>query len=111
LTSRSAVGNVSSARCLASPQCIRLALVGCGLMTGYSEIESLQWNGRILGSRVADGESEGFDAPDEADGPGFLGGEAGVPDGENLRTLIDAFETFLGLRNRFNRRDPELFRR
>src|SRR5260370_13330083 len=55
--------------------------------------------------------SERFDAPDEAEGPGFLGSEAGVPDGENLRALIDAFETFLGFGNRFNWRDPELFGR
>src|SRR5260370_1931206 len=54
--------------------------------------------------------SERFDAPDEADGPGLLGGEAGVPDGENLRALIDALETFLGFGNRFNWRDPELLR-
>src|SRR5216684_2196924 len=55
--------------------------------------------------------SEGFDAPDEAEGPGFLGGKAGVPDGENLRALIDALETFLGFGDRFNGRDPELFGR
>ena len=55
--------------------------------------------------------SERFDAPDEADGPGLLGGEAGVPDGENLRALIDALETFLGFGDRFNGRDPELFGR
>src|SRR5260370_41415452 len=56
-------------------------------------------------------ELKGFDAPDEAEGPGLLGGEAGVPDGENLRTLIDTLETFLGFGNRFNGRDPELFGR
>src|SRR5258708_4826618 len=66
---------------------------------------------RILGIYIGNGESEGFDAPDEAEGPGFLGGKAGVPDGENLRTLIDALETLLGFGNRFNGRDPELLGR
>src|SRR5260370_21177001 len=66
---------------------------------------------RILGIYIGNGESQGFDAPDEAEGPGFLGGKAGVPDGENLRTLIDALETLLGFGNRFNGRDPELLGR
>ena len=57
--------------------------------------------------RVGDGESKGFDAPDEAGGPGLLGGEGRVPDGEDLGTLVDALEAFLGLGDRFDRRDPE----
>src|SRR5216683_7468047 len=64
---------------------------------------------RPLGSRVGDGESEGFDAPDEAGGPGFLGGERGAPEGEDLRALVDALETFLGFGNGFDGGDPEFF--
>src|SRR6266700_502480 len=56
-----------------------------------------------------DANSEGFDAPDEAGGPGFLGGERGAPEGENLRALVDAFETFLGFGDRFDRRNPKIF--
>jgi hypothetical protein len=54
------------------------------------------------------GELKGFDAPDEAGGPVFLSGEAGAPDGENLGTLVDAFEAFFGLGDGFNGSDPEL---
>ena len=36
-----------------------------------------------------------------------MGGEVWAGDGENLRALIDAFETFLGFRNSFNWGDPE----
>src|SRR6267143_4080541 len=54
------------------------------------------------------GESEGFDTPDEAGGPGLLDGEAGAPEGKNLRALVDALETSLGFRNRFDRGNPEL---
>ena len=53
---------------------------------------------------------ERLEAPDKAGGPGFLRGEVGAPDGKNLRTLVDAFETFLGLGNRLNRRNPKHFR-
>src|SRR6266446_3987089 len=61
-----------------------------------------EWNGcRSL---------ERLEAPDKAGGPGFLRGEVGTPDGENLGALVDAFETFLGLGNRLNRRNPKLFR-
>src|SRR5260370_28894966 len=52
--------------------------------------------------------SEGFDAPDEAGGPGFLGGERRAPKGENLRALVDALEAFLGFGDRFDRRNPEI---
>ena len=52
---------------------------------------------------------ESFDAPDEAGGPGFLGVEGGAPEGENLGALVDAFETFFGFGNSFNRGDPEFF--
>src|SRR5207302_7759741 len=69
---------------------------------------TLQRNERIP-RRRGGGESEGFDAPDEASGPGLLGGERRAPDGEDLRALIDALETFLGFGNRFNRGDPEIF--
>jgi hypothetical protein len=79
----------------------------CRVNEGYLRALGLKADVAALGRRVGNGESEGFDAPDEADGPGFLGSEAGVPDGENLRTLIDALETFLGFGNRLNRRDPE----
>src|ERR1700704_4487412 len=52
--------------------------------------------------------SEGFDAPDEAGGPGFLGGERGAPEGENLGALVDALEALLGFGDGFDRGDPEL---
>src|SRR5438552_1846706 len=52
--------------------------------------------------------SKGFDAPDEPGHPGFLCAERRAPDGQNLRTLINALETFLGFRDRFDRRNPEL---
>ena len=83
-----------------------------GWITGVFEnsrtIETLQWDEQALGN-VGEGESEGFDAPDEAGGPGFLGGERGAPEGENLRALVDAFETFLGFGDRFDRRNPKIF--
>lgn len=83
-----------------------------GWITGVFEnsrtIETLQWDEQALGN-VGEGESEGFDAPDEAGGPGFLGGERRTPEGENLRALVDAFETFLGFGDRFDRRNPKIF--
>src|SRR5438445_13863403 len=54
-------------------------------------------------------ESESFDAPDKARGPGFLGGERRAPEGENLRALVNAFEPFLGFGNRLDGGNPELF--
>src|SRR5713226_10145445 len=53
--------------------------------------------------------SKGFNAPDEAGGPGFLGGQRGTPEGEDLRALVDALETFLGFGDRFDGGDPKLF--
>src|SRR5207245_214562 len=40
--------------------------------------------------------------------PGFLCGERRAPDGENLRALVDALKTLLGLGDCFNRRNPEI---
>src|SRR5260370_32038162 len=41
-------------------------------------------------------------------GPGFGGGQRGAPNGQDLRALVDAFETFFGFRDRFNWGNPEL---
>ena len=51
-----------------------------------------------------------LDAPDQAAEPGVSAGEVGIPHRQNLRALIDAFESFFGFRNSFDRRDPELLR-
>jgi len=51
---------------------------------------------------------EGLDAPEKVGGPGFGGGERGTPDGQNLRALVDAFETFFGFGDGFDWGDPEL---
>jgi len=58
---------------------------------------------------VGGGELKGFDAADEAGGPGFLGGEGGAPDGEDLGALVDALEAFFGFGDGFDGGDPELF--
>src|SRR4029079_9595757 len=50
---------------------------------------------------------KGFDPPNEASEPGFLRRQRRIPDGEYLRTLVDALETFLGFGNRLNRSDPQ----
>src|SRR5580704_14367334 len=54
--------------------------------------------------------SEGFDAPDEAGEPGLLCGEGGLPDGEDLGTLVDALEAFFGFGDGFNRSYPKFLR-
>src|SRR5260370_1089123 len=51
---------------------------------------------------------EGLDPPKQMGSPGFGGGEGGAPESEDLRALVDAFETFLGFRDSFNGRNPEL---
>jgi len=51
---------------------------------------------------------EGLDAPKQMGSPGFGGGEGGAPESEDLRALVDAFETFFGFRDSFNGRNPEL---
>src|SRR6266850_7868243 len=70
-------------------------------------VKTLQPHNLILGGLLGDRGLERFDTPHDAGGPVFLSGEAGTPDGENLGTLVDAFETLLGLGNGLNRRDPE----
>src|SRR6267378_5452432 len=57
---------------------------------------------------MSDRKSERFNAPDEAGGPGFLGGERGAPEGEDLGALIDALEALFGFGDGFDGRDPEL---
>src|SRR5499427_5614249 len=54
-------------------------------------------------------ELERCEAPDEARGPNFLRGEGRSPNGENLRPLVNALETFFGFGDGFDRCDPELF--
>src|SRR5947207_1393470 len=74
-----------------------------GRVTGYRETDhhrTLQWNERIP-RRRGGGESEGFDAPGEASGPGLLGGKRRAPAGEDLRALIDALESFVGFGDRY----------
>ena len=52
---------------------------------------------------------EGFYAPDEAREPRLLRGQWRMPNGEDLRALVDAFEAFLGFGDRFNRSYPKFF--
>jgi hypothetical protein len=37
-----------------------------------------------------------LDAPDQANRPGFFGGEIEFPDGHDLRALVNALEAFFG---------------
>src|SRR6266850_7142632 len=87
---------------LPSPSFARILPLQIGTLS-----KPLQPNNLILGGRLGDRGLERFDTPDDAGGPVFLSGEAGTPDGENLGTLVDAFETLLGLGNGLNRCDPE----
>src|SRR5277367_884576 len=55
------------------------------------------------------GKLKRFDPPDETRKPRLLGRQGRMPNAEDLRALVDAFETFLGFRHCFNRSDPEFF--
>jgi len=50
---------------------------------------------------------EVFDAPGQAGGPGFSGGETQAPDGKDLGALVDAFETFFGFGDGLDGRNVE----
>src|SRR4029077_8398383 len=62
----------------------------------------------FAGSSVTAKKLKRLDAPEQVSGPRFADGEGWPPEGEDLRALVDAFETLFGFRDSLNRRDPEL---
>src|SRR5712664_799378 len=90
-------------RAIGPPSALLTLLIAHSGKLNHHSFKPLSWVMQQLLERL--------EAPDKAGGPGFLRGEVGTPDGENLGALVDAFETFLGLGNRLNRRNPKLFRK
>src|SRR3984957_13939280 len=51
-----------------------------------------------------------LDTPHESAEPGIAADEVWIPDRQNLRPLVHAFETLFRFRGCFNRRNPEMLR-